>query len=96
MPPPITGAPRSRQALYEQDAWVQVEHDVHQTGRSVDPTDGLVGAARADVLNNLAWTLATAADVRMRDLDEAVRFAKRSTEIKPTDDTAWNTLARSW
>jgi serine/threonine-protein kinase len=45
----------------------------------------------ANVLNNLAWSLATAPDVRMRDLDQAIRLAKHSTEIKD-DDAAWNTL----
>ncbi len=45
----------------------------------------------ADVLNNLAWPLATAADVRMRDLDEAIRLARRSVEIHD-GDAAWNTL----
>jgi tetratricopeptide (TPR) repeat protein len=45
-----------------------------------------------DMLNTLAWTLATTANPKMRDADEAVRLAKRSTEIKQTDDSAWNTL----
>ncbi len=45
----------------------------------------------ADVHNNLAWPLATAADVKMRDLDEAIRLARRSVELKESD-AAWNTL----
>ncbi len=46
----------------------------------------------ANVLNNVAWSLATAADVKMRDLPQAVQSARRSTELKQDDDSAWNTL----
>ncbi len=45
----------------------------------------------AEVNNNLAWVLATPADTRMRDLDQAIRLARRSTEIAESH-VAWNTL----
>jgi serine/threonine-protein kinase len=45
----------------------------------------------AGVNNNLAWVLATPADTRMRDLDQAIRLARRSIELAETD-AAWNTL----
>ena len=45
----------------------------------------------ADMLNTLAWSLATAADEKMRDMEQAIRLAQRSTEIKASD-AAFNTL----
>ena len=45
----------------------------------------------AAVHNNLAWPLASAADVKMRDLPEAIRLARRSIELVE-GDAAWNTL----
>ncbi|MFN0244385.1 MAG: protein kinase domain-containing protein [Planctomycetota bacterium] len=45
----------------------------------------------AEVLNNLAWSLATTADERMRDVDQAIRLARRSIELAESD-ASWNTL----
>jgi tetratricopeptide (TPR) repeat protein len=45
-----------------------------------------------DMLNTLAWSLATAADLKMRDLVRAVPYAKHAVELKPDDDAAWNTF----
>jgi tetratricopeptide (TPR) repeat protein len=44
-----------------------------------------------NVLNNLAWALTTAIDPAMRDWDQAIRLARRSTELD-NSDAAWNTL----
>ncbi len=46
----------------------------------------------AEVLNNLAWAIATATDEHMRDLDEAIRLARRSLELRDDDPATWNTL----
>ncbi|MFN0006464.1 MAG: protein kinase domain-containing protein [Planctomycetota bacterium] len=43
-------------------------------------------------LNNIAWALATARDEGMRDLDEAVRLARRAVELEDSDHATWNTL----
>ncbi|MCY2959063.1 MAG: protein kinase [Planctomycetota bacterium] len=45
----------------------------------------------AGVHNNLAWPLASAPNVEMRNLEEAIRLARRSIELKESD-AAWNTL----
>jgi tetratricopeptide (TPR) repeat protein len=45
-----------------------------------------------DMLNTIAWSLATAAKVEMRDLVRALPLAQRSTELRPQSDAAWNTL----
>ena len=44
-----------------------------------------------DMLNTLAWALGTAANQSHRDVDQAVKLAKRSTELAESSD-AWNTL----
>jgi tetratricopeptide (TPR) repeat protein len=44
-----------------------------------------------DVLNNAAWALTIAPADGLRDLETALRYAKRSVELFPTD-AAWNTL----
>jgi len=49
-------------------------------------------SANPGELNNLAWALATATDEGMRDLDEAVRLARRAVELREDNDAAWNTL----
>jgi serine/threonine-protein kinase len=45
-----------------------------------------------ETINNLAWALATAPDERMRDLDEAIRLARRTLDLQPADPASWNTL----
>jgi superkiller protein 3 len=42
--------------------------------------------------NNLAWILATSADVKLRDPDGAVKSAKRAVELAPKDSTYPSTL----
>ncbi|NUP97803.1 MAG: tetratricopeptide repeat protein, partial [Planctomycetaceae bacterium] len=44
-----------------------------------------------EVLNNLAWVLATTADVDKRDYPRAIELARRSLEINESD-ASWNTL----
>jgi len=48
-------------------------------------------SADPEVLNNVAWALATAPDAAMRDLPQAVDLARRSIELRESDAT-WNTL----
>src|SRR5262249_41954788 len=45
-----------------------------------------------NALNNLAWVLATCPDAKMRDSAQAVRLAKRSTELTPKSGMYWKTL----
>ncbi|RUL89567.1 protein kinase domain-containing protein [Tautonia sociabilis] len=47
---------------------------------------------RADVVNNLAWLLATSPDPSRRDPDEAIRLAERAIALDPTVASYWNTL----
>lgn len=47
----------------------------------------------ADVMNNLAWLLATAHDVRLRDPAKAVELATRASELDPTNPRMRGTLA---
>jgi tetratricopeptide (TPR) repeat protein len=42
--------------------------------------------------NNLAWILATCADVSLRDPRRAVEHASRAVELKPNRQAYWNTL----
>jgi tetratricopeptide (TPR) repeat protein len=43
--------------------------------------------------NNLAWSLATTADLAGRDPEKAVELAKKAVEFVPDDGNSWNTLA---
>lgn len=47
-------------------------------------------------LNNLAWLLATARDIRYRDGRRAVRLAREALMIAPLDCHVWSTLAESY
>ncbi len=49
----------------------------------------------ARVQNNLAFSLATSPDPRMRDSQLAVRLAKRAVVLKPQNGGYWNTLGVS-
>jgi len=42
--------------------------------------------------NNAAWFLATCADVKFRDPGQAVKLAKKATELAHNEGTYWNTL----
>ena len=48
------------------------------------------------MFNDLAWLLATCPDVRLRNPQDAVIFAKHATEILPNDRAIWNTLGVSY
>src|SRR6185369_8252128 len=41
---------------------------------------------------HLAWLRATAADARLRSVEEAVRLANRAVELVPNDYAAWRAL----
>jgi serine/threonine protein kinase/tetratricopeptide (TPR) repeat protein len=43
-------------------------------------------------MNNLAMSLATASDVKLRDLPRAFELAKRATELSPREANIWGTL----
>jgi tetratricopeptide (TPR) repeat protein len=49
-------------------------------------------SAPAELLNNLAWLLATSADARLRNPTEAVTLAKKAVEADPKQGKWWNTL----
>jgi tetratricopeptide (TPR) repeat protein/tRNA A-37 threonylcarbamoyl transferase component Bud32 len=63
---------------------------VEETRRIVSRTVAQL-SADPEVLNNLAWGLATAPDAAMRDLPQAVSLARRSIELRESD-ASWNTL----
>jgi serine/threonine protein kinase/Flp pilus assembly protein TadD len=46
----------------------------------------------AGSLNNLAWLLATCADLQLRDPQRAVELANKAVELAPKEWTHWNTL----
>jgi tetratricopeptide (TPR) repeat protein len=46
----------------------------------------------AEAINELAWLLATATDVAVRDPVDAVKQAIRAVELAPTEGDYWNTL----
>lgn len=46
----------------------------------------------ANILNSLAWLLATETDLKDRDPGQAVELAKKATELAPEDGNIWNTL----
>jgi serine/threonine protein kinase/tetratricopeptide (TPR) repeat protein len=48
--------------------------------------------SNTEALNNVAWALATSADVRLRNPALAVEFAKKATELLPQDANLQNTL----
>jgi len=47
-------------------------------------------------LNNLAWLHVSARDVRYRDADKALRYARRALIEAPRDPRIWNTLSRAY
>jgi Flp pilus assembly protein TadD len=47
------------------------------------------------ILNNLAWTLATAQDVTLRDPARAVELARRAVLLAPDNFNVWSTLAEA-
>jgi WD40 repeat protein/serine/threonine protein kinase/tetratricopeptide (TPR) repeat protein len=51
----------------------------------LDPRD-------AQILNNIAWFLASCPDPRFRDPAQAVQLAKRATGLAPREGDYWNTL----
>jgi WD40 repeat protein/serine/threonine protein kinase/tetratricopeptide (TPR) repeat protein len=59
-------------------------------------------AMAAQILNNMAWSLATCPDAKFRDAERAVELAKRAVVVAPRDGPSWNTLgvahycARNW
>jgi eukaryotic-like serine/threonine-protein kinase len=48
------------------------------------------------VLNGLAWLLATAEDVRLRDPKSALELAEKAIKLEPTNFNYWNTLAAAY
>ena len=48
--------------------------------------------ADANILNQLAWFLATAPESQHRDLPRAVELAKKGVDLAPNDGAIWNTL----
>lgn len=48
--------------------------------------------ADANILNQLAWFLATAPEAQQRDPPRAVELAKKGVELVPNDGAIWNTL----
>lgn len=48
------------------------------------------------VLNNLAWLYASAAEVDIRDGDEAVRYARAALVLAPMDHFVWNTMSEAY
>jgi tetratricopeptide (TPR) repeat protein len=64
---------------------------LHQTGDLRGAIDQLRDILKTDpnsveALNNLAWTLATARDERLRDGVEAVQLAERASRLPPVND----------
>jgi len=47
-------------------------------------------------LNNLAWLYVSARDVRVRDADKGLRFARRALLESPRDPRIWNTLSQGY
>ncbi|HUE72043.1 MAG TPA: protein kinase [Pirellulaceae bacterium] len=43
-------------------------------------------------LNNLAWFMATSADLKLRDASQAVALARRAVDLAPREGGHWNTL----
>jgi len=48
------------------------------------------------VLNNLAWLCATAKDLKIRDGDKAVLYARAAVVIAPMNHFVWNTLSEAY
>lgn len=56
-----------------------------------------IGCNRAEMINDLAWLLATHWDVKVRDPKEAVRFAEKACELKEYKDPGMlDTLAAAY
>ena len=51
-----------------------------------------LGSTSVATFNNLAWLLATSADVTLRDPRQAVEHATKAVELDPQCPSCWNTL----